>query len=135
MLKAYICLSRVVVLDVPLLFEASLHRYVGLATLVYCSPDTQLQRLMQRDGIGEQDARKKMGAQLPIDTKVAMSDQVIHNDRSREETYNEVDSAVGEWYSRTRYWYVLQWICPPLAAIQAAWAVWKLRGGRSVKEE
>ncbi|TIA87471.1 hypothetical protein E3P97_03932 [Wallemia ichthyophaga] len=108
-LKAYASLSRVVVLDVPLLFEANLHRYVGVRTLVYSSQDVQLHRLMQRDGISEHDAQKKIAAQLPIDVKVDMADQVVHNDSSREETYREVDGV---------------WLCPPLAAIQAAWAVW-----------
>lgn len=111
-------------LDVPLLFEANLHRYVGVRTLVYSSQDVQLHRLMQRDGISEHDAQKKIAAQLPIDVKVDMADQVVHNDSSREETYREVDGVVSEWCARTRYWYLLQWLCPPLAAIQAAWAVW-----------
>ncbi|TIA90656.1 hypothetical protein E3P99_01460 [Wallemia hederae] len=135
-LKAYASLHSIVVLDVPLLFEATLHRYVGLAALVYCSPQTQLQRLMARDSVSKEEAEKKMAAQFPIDDKVSLADQVIHNDGTREDTHREVAMVVQQWRDRTRWWYVVQWLCPPLAAAQAAWIIWsKKKQGESKGEK
>ncbi|TIC53806.1 CoaE-domain-containing protein [Wallemia mellicola] len=126
-LKAYITLTRVVVLDVPLLFEASLHKYIGISTLVYCPPSVQLERLMIRDGITHEEAANKVKSQIPIDEKLQLSDEIIYNDKTKQDTFTRIDEVVEGWYRRTSWWYIAQWVCPPLAAIQAAWIIYSRR--------
>jgi dephospho-CoA kinase len=75
---------------VPLLFEVGLDPLVHKILVVYVSPDTQIQRLMRRDGIGREEARRILDAQMPIDEKAARADFVIHNEGGLDETRKQV---------------------------------------------
>ena len=70
----------VVVLVVPLLFEAGLETLCSEVWLVTCSPETQLQRLIGRDGLPEHEARARIAAQWPLARKQALADRLINND-------------------------------------------------------
>jgi dephospho-CoA kinase len=69
----------VVVLMIPLLFEAGLGRLCSETWLVDCDPSEQLARLMARDGLGEADARARIAAQWPQRRKRELADRVIDN--------------------------------------------------------
>jgi dephospho-CoA kinase len=56
-----------------------------------CEPDTELRRLMERDGLSEADARRRIDAQWPLADKVARADYVIRTDGTFEETNRRVD--------------------------------------------
>jgi dephospho-CoA kinase len=68
-----------VVLMVPLLFEAKLEALCSEVWLVDCEEDQQLQRLMVRDGLGEEEARARLAAQWPLARKRGLADVVIDN--------------------------------------------------------
>ena len=68
-----------VVLMVPLLFEAELEALCSEVWLVDCGEDQQLQRLMVRDGLGEEEARRRLAAQWPLARKRGLADVVIDN--------------------------------------------------------
>lgn len=78
------------ILDIPLLFEGGLSDLADQNWLVWVAPDTQMQRLMQRDQLGEQEARQRLAAQLPLDEKRALADWVIDNDGSWQETEQQL---------------------------------------------
>ena len=69
----------VVVLVVPLLFEAGLETLCSEVWLVDCDETQQLQRLMARDGLGEADARARIAAQWPLARKRQLADVVLNN--------------------------------------------------------
>jgi dephospho-CoA kinase len=69
-----------VVLMIPLLFEAGLESLCSEVWLVTCSPETQLQRLIGRDGLPEHEARGRIAAQWPLARKQALADRLISND-------------------------------------------------------
>jgi dephospho-CoA kinase len=71
--------APVVVLMIPLLFEAGLESLCSEVWLVTCSPETQLQRLIGRDGLPEHEARARIAAQWPLARKQALADRLIHN--------------------------------------------------------
>jgi len=75
---------------VPLLFEVGLDPLVHKILVVYVSPDIQIQRLMRRDGISREEARRILDAQMPIDEKAARADFVIRNEGDVEETRKQV---------------------------------------------
>jgi len=75
---------------VPLLFEVGLDPLVHKILVVYVSPHTQIQRLMRRDGITREEARRILDAQMPIDEKAARADFVIRNEGDLEETRKQV---------------------------------------------
>jgi dephospho-CoA kinase len=72
--------APVVVLMIPLLFEAGLESLCSEVWLVTCRPETQLQRLIGRDGLPEHEARARIAAQWPLARKQALADRLIHND-------------------------------------------------------
>ena len=68
-----------VVLVIPLLFEAGLEGLCSEVWLVDCDPEQQLQRLMERDGLSEADARARLDAQWPLARKRPLADRRIDN--------------------------------------------------------
>ena len=54
--------ASLVVYEAPLLFEAGARKRVDAVLVVKIDPAVQLQRLMARDGINEEAARKKVAA-------------------------------------------------------------------------
>jgi dephospho-CoA kinase len=84
----------VAVADVPLLFEAGREKDFDSVIVVACEPETQVRRVMQRDGLSEADARQRLAAQLPIAEKIGRADFVINTDGTYDETDRQVDAVV-----------------------------------------
>src|SRR5205085_3662450 len=76
----------IAVADIPLLFEAGRAADFDTVIVVACDPDTQIRRVMQRDGLSEPEARQRLAAQLPIADKITRADFVIRTDGSHEQT-------------------------------------------------
>jgi len=71
---------RLVVYEASLLVETGRHRDLDGLLVVAASPETQVARLMARDGLDEAAARARLAAQLPLCDKVAVADVVIDNE-------------------------------------------------------
>lgn len=84
-----------VVVDIPLLYESKYDAIFEEIMVVYIPRELQLQRLMQRDGIGQAAAEARLQAQLPIEEKKDRADIVIDNCGTLEETEKQV----------SQYWY------------------------------
>ncbi|MEJ8547252.1 dephospho-CoA kinase [Brevibacillus borstelensis] len=82
--------AKIVFMDIPLLFESKLQHMVDKVVVVYAPAQLQLARMMERDEFEEEQAQKRLRAQLPIDQKRAEADFVIDNTGSREETQKQV---------------------------------------------
>lgn len=88
--------GRVVVLEVPLLAEGGRDRYpVDAVLVVDCPVEVAVRRLVEQRGMDEEDARRRMAAQLPREERLAMADLVIDNSGSLEHLHAEVDRAWG----------------------------------------
>ncbi|XP_010541925.1 PREDICTED: dephospho-CoA kinase [Tarenaya hassleriana] len=74
--------AKVIVLDIPLLFEAKLDKWTKPIIVVWVNPETQLKRLMERDGSNEEDAGNRVNAQMPLELKRSKADIVIDNNGS-----------------------------------------------------
>lgn len=99
----------VIVLDIPLLLEGRTSGRGSGALLpfdviavVHASPETQLQRIMARDGLSEAQARARIEAQMDIDEKARQADVVIENSGDWEDTAARVRSLYAEWARRGR---------------------------------
>ena len=85
--------DEVIFLDIPLILEnLNQEKEYGLKYheiwLVYISPETQIKRLRLRaikENKNPEDVLNIINKQIPIDDKVAMSDEVIDNDGTIEE--------------------------------------------------
>jgi dephospho-CoA kinase len=82
-----------VVLDIPLLFESNLQDAFATIVLVYTPPATQLERLVGGRGFTESDARARIAAQLPMESKRDRATHVIDNSGSLAETRRQVERA------------------------------------------
>jgi len=78
--------EKIIVIDVPLLFEAKLDYLADLIILAYTKKETQIERLIARDSISRSEALKKIESQLDLETKKQLSDIVIDNSDSIEYT-------------------------------------------------
>ncbi len=72
--------DRLVVSDIPLLFEAADPSEFDLVVLVDAPEEVRLARLIEHRGLDEAEARRMIGAQTPSGEKRARSDFVIEND-------------------------------------------------------
>lgn len=77
--------ERLIVLDVPLLYEAGWDDMVEQVWLVYVSREVQLQRLMARNGYNLQEAQLRINAQMPMEEKRKRAQIVIDNNGTRQE--------------------------------------------------
>lgn len=80
------------VLVVPLLFEAQMTDLCTEIWVVYCSPEVQLERLMQRDGLSCDRALARINAQMPIAQKCQKADVVLDNSSTLDSLFLQVDA-------------------------------------------
>ena len=83
--------GSVVIVDIPLLVELNLMYLFEKIIVVSVSPETQKKRLIERDGIDEEEASRIIASQLPVKEKKGFADWVIENDGSKEDTLNQVE--------------------------------------------
>jgi dephospho-CoA kinase len=76
--------------DVALLFETGGVARMDRVVVVYTDPDTELARLMARDGIPEEQARARIATQMPVAEKAKRAHYVIDNSGERVETERQV---------------------------------------------
>ncbi|XP_068775552.1 dephospho-CoA kinase domain-containing protein isoform X8 [Struthio camelus] len=82
---------RYVILDIPLLFETNrLTKFMKHTVLVYCDPQTQLSRLMKRNGLSQAEAEARIASQLPLDEKRRLASHIIDNSGDCESTRRQV---------------------------------------------
>jgi dephospho-CoA kinase len=65
--------------DVPLLFEKKLWSDFDATVLIWCDPNIQLQRLMTRNSLSEEEARLRLANQLPLVDKVSLAHYCVDN--------------------------------------------------------
>jgi dephospho-CoA kinase len=79
-----------IVLDIPLLIEAGMADTVDQVWLVTTDPETQLQRLMQRDNLTEAAAKLRIDAQMSLAEKARFAHHLIDNSGSLSDTQQRV---------------------------------------------
>ncbi|WEG16194.1 dephospho-CoA kinase [Alkalihalophilus pseudofirmus] len=86
-----------IIFDIPLLFESNLFHLVDRVMLVYVDKQTQLNRLLDRDQAGSEDAKARIASQLPLEDKKSRADYIIDNSRSLEETFQQLKNVIQHW--------------------------------------
>ncbi len=71
------------VAEIPLLFEVGLEGEFDVIVLVDAPPGERLRRLREDRRLEEEEARKILEAQIPVQEKMDRADYVIRNDGSR----------------------------------------------------
>jgi len=86
--------AALAVADIPLLYETGRASAFDRVIVTACPPEVQVNRVMERDGIGEAAARQRLAAQLPIEEKAGRADFVIRTDGTFEETNRQVEETI-----------------------------------------
>lgn len=95
--------EKLIVLDIPLLFESKLTHMVEKVIVVYTTEVMQLNRLRNRDNISCEDAVNRINSQLSIEKKAEMADEVIDNNGTVKETENQLNDLLRRWDIPTIY--------------------------------
>ncbi len=80
----------IVIWDVALLFETGGVAKVDRVVVVYADAETELARLIARDGMTEADARARIASQMPVAEKAKRADYVIDNSGDRAHSERQV---------------------------------------------
>lgn len=86
--------EKVLIIDMPLLFEVNYQTNVDKTLLIYVNSDVQLKRVMKRDKITKEEALLKINAQISIEEKHMLSNYVIENEGSIEDLHKEIDKTL-----------------------------------------
>jgi dephospho-CoA kinase len=78
--------EAIVVIDAALLVELGYHREMDKLIVVTSTVRQQIERLKEREGASEEEARKILSSQMILDEKLKVADFVIPNEGSLEET-------------------------------------------------
>lgn len=89
--------NKVIVLDIPLLFESKLTYMVEKIILVYVDQDVQRERLKKRDQFSEAEIDARIKAQMPLKEKINLSDELINNNVSIIDTNKQLISILKKW--------------------------------------
>lgn len=82
--------KSVIVLNVPLLFEANLTDMVEKVVVVCVKEAARFHRVRKRDGLPESEVIRRLAAQWPQRQKAAHADFIIDNSYSKEATWRQV---------------------------------------------
>lgn len=83
--------QKIQIWDIPLLFEIGDQDKVDFIVVVAAHRETQIKRLMQRDGISKREAIERINAQLDLQIKIDAADFVIYNNDNMEFLENQVN--------------------------------------------
>jgi dephospho-CoA kinase len=87
--------DRIIICDIPLLFEAGLEDGFDRIILVDAPPEVRLDRLVRDRGMDAAEARRMIAAQMPAEHKRGRVDFIVENVGDR----RELDARVGAVWS------------------------------------
>jgi dephospho-CoA kinase len=79
------------IFEAALLVETGRYRDYDSLVVVRCSRQDQIERLMSRSALTEEEALARIDAQLPLKNKLEVADHVIDTSVPPEETRNQTE--------------------------------------------
>ncbi|EEY34095.1 dephospho-CoA kinase [Pseudoleptotrichia goodfellowii] len=83
--------NKIIVADVPLLFEIHLEKEFDITVLVYADKETQIKRIMKRDKRTLEQAEDIINSQMDIEEKKKKSNYIIYNNGDFEKLTEETE--------------------------------------------
>ncbi|MEC0167587.1 dephospho-CoA kinase [Paenibacillus graminis] len=83
--------QRLILVDIPLLYESELDNLFQKITVVYVPRELQLARLMERNHLTPEQAEGRLQAQMDIEQKRSRANYVIDNSRDLAHAKQQVD--------------------------------------------
>ena len=101
-LEAHDAPNALVFGDVPLLYECNMAQMFDRIMVVSAPRETQIARLLSRDGLSREDAERRIDAQMPLAQKCALADAVINTDGPMENTRAQVRALIDSIFPRRK---------------------------------
>lgn len=89
-----------VILDVPLLYETGMDVLCDEVWVMAVPHEDQVKRIMERDGLDEDQAQARIDAQMSMDEKQRRADRVVWTNRSIQATQRELEMLWQMWLRR-----------------------------------
>ncbi len=90
-------LKRETVFEIPLLYEKGSQTRFSTIWVVAASPQVQLRRLTERDGLSLSEAQARLEAQMKVEEKVKRADFVLINDGDLNLLKARVEEGLSLW--------------------------------------
>jgi dephospho-CoA kinase len=88
--------SGIAVIDAALMIESGGYKRFDKLVVVWCRPEIQLARLMDRSGLDESEAQQRIAAQMPQDEKKRYADHLIDTSAGFDDTRRQTLELVTE---------------------------------------
>jgi dephospho-CoA kinase len=89
-------IDKFAIIDAALMIESGSYRRFDKIIVVWCEPKVQLERLIMRNNLSVEDARKRIDAQMPQDEKKRFADFLIDTTKGFEATKTQVNKVFNE---------------------------------------
>lgn len=86
----------IAIIDAALMIESGGYRRINKIIVVWCKPAVQLDRLMHRDGLSEDDAKLRIAAQMSQEEKKLVADYLIDTSPGVESTRDQTAKIVNQ---------------------------------------
>jgi dephospho-CoA kinase len=88
--------AKFILVEVPLLFESKMEGLFDLVMTIRTNVEQQLQRLMNRNGLTQEEAMDRINAQMQLSEKITKTESlngvILDNSGTLESTQNQVDT-------------------------------------------
>ena len=84
----------IAIIEAALLIEAGYYKKLDRLIVCSCRPEQQVERLRAR-GLSEEEARQRIAAQLPLEEKLRLANEVVDCSGTVEETLRQTDELAG----------------------------------------
>lgn len=88
----------IIVLVIPLLFEAEMTDLVTEIWVVSCDYQQQIERLKSRNNLTTKQAITRIKNQLPLAEKIAQADAILDNNGDKKYLFNQIDKLLIDNY-------------------------------------
>ncbi|MCC5439628.1 dephospho-CoA kinase [Clostridium botulinum] len=94
--------ESICVLDAPTLIEQGLYKYMDINILVWVDKDTQINRVVKRDGLNRSEVIDRINSQMSMEEKKKFVEYIIDNSKDIENTKSELDKIFMEVMIKAR---------------------------------
>ena len=89
--------KNLIIVEAALHVETGYHRPFHGLIVVDAPPETQVERLIRREGLSRAEARRKIRSQLPRQLKLRAADWIVDNSGTLARTERQIRKLMKEW--------------------------------------
>jgi len=90
--------KKVAFVSIPLLFEAKFESVFDKIVLIYADDNIRVERLLTRNNLTQEEAKKRLNSQISQDEKISLADYVIYNNENLDDLLFSTNAFVENIY-------------------------------------